>query len=137
FRYALRLRSKMRAYSGSMPLLTRSTWFHRFELTFRFASCARLLAALGVAALLASCGTTNPPGEGKYRVQKGDTLTQIARKHGQSVNSLRRLNKLIDVDHIRVGQVLKVKGAPAVAASSPPAPVKGPSIAAPRSIDLV
>ncbi len=102
-----------------------------------FAPSVRLLAALSVIALLASCGTTRPPGEGEYRVARGDTLTQIARKHGQSVSALKRLNKLNDVDHIRVGQILKVKGSPGLAAGSSPTPANGPSIAAPRSIDLI
>src|SRR5690606_536154 len=49
-----------------------------------------------------------------------------------------RLNKLKDADHIRVGQILKVRGAPSTAApSSPPAPASGPSRAAPRSIALI
>lgn len=125
-----------------MPLLTFSPRFRPFDHNVRLAPCARLFAALSLAALLASCGTTKPVGQGEYRVAKGDTLTQIARKHGQSVSSLKRLNKLNDVDNIRVGQILKVTGAPtttAATASSPSAsaPATGPSTAAPRSIDLV
>lgn len=120
-----------------MLLLTLSTWFRSFEHNFRPASYTRLLASLSMAALLAACATTKPIGQGEYRVAKGDTLTQIARKHGQSVGSLKRLNNLNDVDNIRVGQILKVKGAPALTAGSPSAPAAAPSIAAPRSIDLV
>ncbi|WP_049790410.1 peptidoglycan DD-metalloendopeptidase family protein [Pusillimonas sp. T7-7] len=97
----------------------------------------RLLATLAIVALLAACGTTKPVGVGEYRVVRGDTLTKIAQMHGQSVSSLKRLNKLKDADHIRVGQILKVKGAAAQGAYTSPAPVSGPSIAAPRSIKLV
>lgn len=114
----------MRAYFSLMPLLTPSTSF-------------RLFTILILAALLAACGTTKPVSEGEYRVARGDTLTQIARKHGQSVSSLKRLNNLSDVDNLRVGQVLKVKGAPASATTSPSRPATGPSIAAPRSINLI
>lgn len=102
----------------------------------------RSLTVLGMAVVLASCGTTKPLGPGQYRVEKGDTLTQIAREHGQTVDSLIRSNKLKDANNIRVGQVLNVKGGAAAtsgsAAASPSrAPTKGKSIAAPRSINLV
>ncbi|RTZ41503.1 LysM peptidoglycan-binding domain-containing protein [Candidimonas sp. SYP-B2681] len=99
-------------------------------------SYGRCLAALSLAIVLASCGTSKPLSQGQYRVVRGDTLTQIAQKHGQSVDSLIRSNKLKDGDNIRVGQVLNVKGGSAVT-SAPTPSVKGPSIAAPRSIDLV
>lgn len=100
----------------------------------------RSLAVLGMAVLLASCGTTKPVGKGQYRVVRGDTLTQIAREHGQTVDSLMRSNNLKDGNNIRVGQVLNVRGgpsAPSSSSSAAPASTKGPSIAAPRSIDLV
>src|SRR5690606_32780045 len=85
-----------------------------------------------------ACGTTKPVGVGEYRVVRGDTLTKIAQKHGQSVSSLKRLNNLKDADHIRVGQILKVNGATAATGTyTAPAPVTGPSIAAPRSIKLI
>ncbi|UYO95550.1 peptidoglycan DD-metalloendopeptidase family protein [Pollutimonas sp. M17] len=91
---------------------------------------------LGMAILLASCGTTKPVGQGQYRVARGDTLTKIAREHGQSVDTLIRLNKLKDGNSIRVGQVLNVRGGTATA-PAPRASTNSPSIAAPRSIDLV
>ena len=96
----------------------------------------RFLAVLGLAMVLTACGTTKPVGKGQYRVVRGDTLTQIARDHGQSVDSLMRLNNLKDRNNIRVGQVLNV-GSGSATTSTAPAPAKGPSIAAPRSIDLV
>jgi lipoprotein YgeR len=96
----------------------------------------RLLAVLGMMVLLAACGTTKPVGEGQYRVARGDTLTKIAREHGQSVETLIRSNKLKDGNNIRVGQILNVRGGTATA-SAPPSSPKSPSLAAPRSIDLV
>lgn len=102
----------------------------------------RAVVILGIAAIIAACGSTKPVGEGQYRVAKGDTLTQIARKHGQTVSSLMRMNKLSNPNHISVGQVLTVKGgaAPSSAATGStstytPAP-NTKSVAAPRSIKL-
>lgn len=110
---------------------------------------ALALAALAIA-LLAACGSSKGPSgsgatpPGTYRVVKGDTLTQIARRHGQSVQSLMRMNNLRNPNRIRVGQILKVQGGATAAAPSagsgtvvPRAPVKGASVAAPRSINLV
>ena len=104
------------------------------------------LVILGLAAMVA-CGTSKPPvAQGQYRVEKGDTLTQIARRHGQSVDSLMRMNRISNPNRIRVGQVLTVQGGsaatPSVAAAgssavSPRPAVRGASVAAPRSINLV
>ncbi len=126
--------------------LTLLTRFRPIKGPLDFASMirpyGRSFAILGMTVLLASCGTTKPVGKGQYRVAKGDTLTRIAREHGQSVDSLMRSNKLKDGNNIRVGQVLNVKGGPSApssssASSAPPASTKGPSVSAPRSIDLV
>lgn len=43
-----------------------------------------------------------------YTVQKGDTLTRIARSHDTTVDALAKLNALKDPDKIRVGQQLQV-----------------------------
>lgn len=105
---------------------------------------------LVVIALLAmvACGTSKSlVSEGQYRVAKGDTLTQIARRHGQSVDSLMRMNRISNPNRIRVGQVLTVKGGSSVSSPGPGSagsstvaprpPVKGTSVAAPRTINLV
>lgn len=112
----------------------------------------RLLAVIMMAFVLAACGSatkkgTGPSGAaaGYYRVVKGDTLSKIARQHGQSVNSLMSANKINNPNHIKVGQLLRVQGG----ASSPPPvsvgsstvqmpkPTTGKSVASPRRIKLV
>ncbi|OLL30306.1 peptidase [Burkholderia sp. SRS-W-2-2016] len=72
--------------------------------------CAALLA------LLAACGSA-PVGPGYYRVERGDTLSKIARGNRQSVQNIARWNNLSNPDAIEVGQVLRV-AAPAGAAST-------------------
>ncbi|HCI56702.1 MAG TPA: hypothetical protein DEW74_01105 [Opitutae bacterium] len=55
-------------------------------------------------------------GNGTYCVQKGDTLTSIAKRFGMSVSSLKDLNHLTS-DMIRIGQVLTVSGNGSVASA--------------------
>ncbi|MGH7572855.1 MAG: LysM peptidoglycan-binding domain-containing protein, partial [Gemmatimonadota bacterium] len=43
-----------------------------------------------------------------YVVQRGDTLTSIAARHGTTVTELVQLNDLRDRNTIRIGQRLKV-----------------------------
>lgn len=43
-------------------------------------------------------------------VEKGETLSTIADRHGMPVSTLMALNSLNDPNHVQVGQVLKVKG---------------------------
>ncbi|MFM0728984.1 peptidoglycan DD-metalloendopeptidase family protein [Paraburkholderia sediminicola] len=66
----------------------------------RFA-CASLLA------VLTACGSA-PVGPGFYRVERGDTLSKIARSNRQSVQSIVRWNNLTNPDSLEVGQVLRV-----------------------------
>jgi lipoprotein YgeR len=58
-------------------------------------------------AVLAACGSA-PVGPGFYRVERGDTLSKIARSNRQSVQSIARWNSLSNPDSIEVGQVLRV-----------------------------
>lgn len=44
-----------------------------------------------------------------YTVKKGDTINKIARAHGMSATSLRKLNGLEASDAIKIGQELKLK----------------------------
>ncbi|NML29617.1 peptidoglycan DD-metalloendopeptidase family protein [Paraburkholderia antibiotica] len=112
--------------------------------------CAALLA------LLAACGSA-PVGPGYYRVERGDTLSKIARGNRQSVPNLVRWNNLTNPDAIEVGQVLRVAppggaastsgairsngsgssgGASASAAPRPTPPDNGPTTA-PVPISLI
>ncbi|WP_233831309.1 peptidoglycan DD-metalloendopeptidase family protein [Paraburkholderia sp. ZP32-5] len=113
--------------------------------------CAALLA------LLAACGSA-PVAPGYYRVERGDTLSKIARENRQSVQSIARWNSLSNPDSIEVGQVLRVappagaastsgalrsgggggSGASASATPRPaPAPADNAPATAPASISLV
>jgi len=58
-------------------------------------------------ATLAACGSA-PVGPGFYRVERGDTLSKIARSNRTSVQSIARWNNLTNPDSIEVGQVLRV-----------------------------
>ena len=75
------------------------------------------LACASLLALLAACGSAPPVGPGFYRVERGDTLSKIARSNRQSVQSIVRWNNLANPDSIEVGQVLRV-APPAGAAST-------------------
>lgn len=54
-----------------------------------------------------------PESSGTYTVQKGDTLSSIARKYGTTYQKLAELNGIQDPSKIYVGQVLKVTGSSA------------------------
>ena len=65
------------------------------------------LACVPLAAALAACGSA-PVAPGYYRVERGDTVSRIARSHRQSLQSIVRWNNLTNPDAIDVGQVLRV-----------------------------
>jgi len=67
----------------------------------------RRLACVSLLAVLAACGSA-PVGPGFYRVERGDTLSKIARSNRQPVQSIVRWNNLSNPDSIEVGQVLRV-----------------------------
>jgi cell wall-associated NlpC family hydrolase len=46
--------------------------------------------------------------DNKYTVRRGDTLKAIAKKHGVSEKSLRKVNGLETANHLRGGQVLQI-----------------------------
>ena len=75
------------------------------------------LACASLLALLAACGSA-PVGPGFYRVERGDTLSKIARSNRQSVQSIARWNNLTNPDSIEVGQVLRVAPPGGAAATS-------------------
>src|SRR6202012_6040194 len=90
-------------------------------------ACASLLAALS------ACGSA-PVGPGFYRVERGDTLSKIARSNRQSVQSIVRWNNLTNPDSIEVGQVLRVAppGGTATASGAVRSGGNGSASAAPR-----
>ena len=71
---------------------------------------------------------TTDPSAATYTVRRGDTLSDIARRHRTTVERIKRLNALAS-DALTPGQVLRLKGTetaasgPAAAASGPPAAV--------------
>lgn len=65
------------------------------------------LACASLLAVLAACGSA-PVGPGFYRVERGDTLSKIARSSRQPVQNIVRWNNLTNPDSIEVGQVLRV-----------------------------
>jgi lipoprotein YgeR len=67
----------------------------------------RRLVCAATLATLAACGSA-PVGPGFYRVERGDTLSKIARSNRTSVQSITRWNNLSNPDSIEVGQVLRV-----------------------------
>jgi LysM repeat protein len=55
-----------------------------------------------------AASTPRPVAGGTYRVQSGDTLSEIAAAHGTTWQVLAELNGITDPRKIRVGQVLKL-----------------------------
>ena len=64
---------------------------------------------------------------GTHKVQRGETVTQIATRHGISASELMRINNIRSARSLRAGQTLKLPGDYAVdargGADTPPAPV--------------
>lgn len=92
------------------------------------------VACASLVAVLAACGSA-PVGPGFYRVERGDTLSQIARSNRQSAQNIARWNNLSNPNSIEVGQVLRVAppGNTASAASSSGATRSsgGPAVSSP------
>ncbi|MCR5755467.1 MAG: LysM peptidoglycan-binding domain-containing protein, partial [Acetatifactor sp.] len=45
-----------------------------------------------------------------YEVERGDSLSKIAREHGMSLAQLLRLNpQITDISRIKIDQIIKVK----------------------------
>ncbi len=61
---------------------------------------------------IASDTTTTTAASATYTVQPGDTLTEIGRRFGTSVEALVEANDIENPDVLEVGQVLEVPGAP-------------------------
>jgi murein DD-endopeptidase MepM/ murein hydrolase activator NlpD len=83
------------------------------------------LAACGTPSGSDTNGTAQPSGPGYYAVQKGDTLSSIARKFRLSNSDIISWNKLSDPNDIKVEQVLRVA----------PQGARAGSKTTPRSVD--
>ncbi|KAA0891004.1 peptidoglycan DD-metalloendopeptidase family protein [Pusillimonas sp. ANT_WB101] len=90
----------------------------------------RWLLASAMLSLLVACGTTTtqPVASGQYRVVSGDTLSKIARQHGQSVQSLMKMNSISNPNRLEVGQVLRVQGSGVATSRPAPTPSSGVSV---------
>ena len=75
---------------------------------------SRVLLVALVLALVASASAG-----GWIRVRRGDTLSELAKKHGTTVAALRALNKLPGNNLIIEGQLLRVGTVPVVAKKAP------------------
>jgi nucleoid-associated protein YgaU len=74
------------------------------------APAARASVEVAAADILRDAGEAGEPGESRvdaYRVNRGDSLWSIARRHGTTVETLRELNNL-NGTRIVAGQVLSV-----------------------------
>ena len=79
-----------------------------------FQTASKRLALISTIAVLAACAGNNTSSnravpDGYYKVRPGDTLTQIAKRYGQNVNTLVAWNNLPNASQIEVGQVLRVR----------------------------
>ena len=79
-----------------------------------FQTALKRLTLISTIAVLAACAGNNTSSnraipDGYYKVRPGDTLTQIAKRYGQNVNTLVAWNNLANASQIEVGQVLRVR----------------------------
>jgi LysM repeat protein len=91
------------------------------------------LRADGASAPTSAPKTTSPPPTTRPAindpVQRGETLTVIARRFGVSIDALVAANRLADEDHLSEGQLLVVPPPPPVAlAVTPPITAPGRSV---------
>ncbi len=92
----------------------------------RSALCALFLG--GLAAVAAPSWAQPSAGDGTYTIQRGDTLSGIARRLGVSTEAIQQANDLTHPDRLSAGHVLRLPAAarppaipsPAVAPDAPP-----------------
>jgi LysM repeat protein len=60
-----------------------------------------------------------PSNSGDYIINKGDTLSAIAKRNNIDVDELSRINNLVDVHNIKAGSKLKLKESPKEVVDSP------------------
>jgi lipoprotein YgeR len=79
----------------------------------------RRLTCATLVAVLAACGSA-PVGPGFYRVERGDTVSKIARANRTTAQNIARWNNLADPNAIEVDQVLRVAPPAGTALASAP-----------------
>ncbi len=72
------------------------------------------------AAAAATAGVAIPPGVNTHVVEKGETLTSIARMHKVSISELQKLNHIEDDRKLQIGQTLLLPGGPSPSPSPSP-----------------
>ena len=100
---------------------------------------ARLIAvsvALALIALFAPWAAGDGEADA-YTVAAGETLSEIAQRHGMTVEELAKANGIVDPDLILGGQVLVVPGGAGAHAELPPAPSTGGETYVVRSGDTL
>lgn len=98
------------------PWLDRLAVLDRARRVRRGARVGPVRIGVAMVGLLAATGAA-------YTVRSGDTLSELAKEHGVSVESLVEMNSISNPDHIVVGQVLTIPGqAGGTAAPVSPAP---------------
>lgn len=84
----------------------------------------RLTRVLLVPVLLAAVVGASVGGPGWIKIRRGDTLSELAQKHGTTVEALRALNDLPGNNLIIAGQWLRVGKVPTVTKKATPAKLK-------------
>jgi LysM repeat protein len=88
-------------------------------------STLKLAGGSAPATATTSAPSSGPAPQGAYKVRAGDTLGNLARQTGVSVNAMAAMNGLDPAGVLLTGTVLKLPtGAPAPAAASTPAPAQ-------------
>lgn len=80
-----------------------------------------------------SAPRVSTPSGAVHVVQKGDSLSKIARQYGISAKDLAALNGISDPNRIRIGQKLNLPGANSAPVPPAPAPAPAPRRPEPRS----
>jgi LysM repeat protein len=93
----------------------------------RFARTRRAIAGSALAVVMLASVATPVAGGDDLVVQPGDTLWDIALKHGTSVAALAALNGLEDPSYIQVGQRIQLQPPSPPAMPSPPATPSPPA----------
>lgn len=115
----------------SPSLVTTSSPSRRGRMALAVASLLALVMLAGCASRttrapvtdMSGGQTSTAPATGSYVVKPGDTLYQIAQRHGMEVGTLISLNNISDPSQLRVGQTLRLSGS---APTTPPSTTATP-----------